>query len=400
MPDGEAKRRSARRGRGEGSISYDSHTGLYVGRLPLPPGPNGQRRRSKPVYGHSRSEVADKLEDLRGGPVDRTRQTVKQYLAWYTDTHMAARLAEGEIDPVTVRSYRQNFTGHVVPHVGGIKLADVEPEHLDDLKAAWAKAGLAVSTRKLVWSQLRFAFRTAERYRRISRNWCEVVPGPQGRAPSKGQWLSPREALALLEVSAGDRLAAYYRVGVALGLRVGEACGLEWRHIDLDAGTLRVEQQLQRVAGGWQLKALKHRSWGEGRDVPLPAFVTTSLREHRHQQLAERLAMAWTDPSVDTPDGRVEADLVFRTPAGLPWHRNMIAREIERACEVAGIGRRTPHDLRRSAASFLAAKGVDVTVTMAILGWKSAQVALEVYQRATEEGLSAAAAALDDLLGG
>lgn len=389
-----------RRPRGEGSVWFDAGRGLWVGRLPLPPGPRGQRRRSRPVYAPTEKQALAKLDDLRGGPVDRTRQTLAQYLTWYVDHHMAARQAEGEVDPATVRSYRQNLTGHVAPHIGGVKLVDVEPEHLDELKAAWARTGLAASTRKLVWSQLRFALRTAERYRRITRNWCDVVPGPRGKGPPKGQWLSPSDALALLEATAGDRLAAYYRVGVALGLRVGEACGLEWRHVDLDAGTLRVEQQLQRVKGGWQVKALKGREWGEGRDVPLPAFVAESLREHRKAQLAERLRVGWTDPPVDAPDGRRQADLVFRTRGGLPWHRNMIAREIERACEAAEIGRRTPHDLRRSAASFLAAEGVDVTVTMAICGWRSAQVALEVYQRATEEGLTAAAKALDDLLGG
>lgn len=77
----------------------------------------------------------------------------------------------------------------------------------------------------------------------------------------------------------------------------------------------------------------------------------------------------------------------------------ILGRSRVSVCETAGIGRRTPHDLRRSAASFLASQGVELPVTMAICGWSSSQVAIEVYQRASDEGLEAAAAALNDLLG-
>jgi len=38
-------------------------------------------------------------------------------------------------------------------------------------------------------------------------------------------------------------------VALALGLRPGEALGLRWSDVDLDAGVLHVRQQLQRVKG-------------------------------------------------------------------------------------------------------------------------------------------------------
>lgn len=398
-----------RRAYGEGSISFDTKTSRWVGRIPLPPGPDGQRRRSRPVYGNSRQEVAAKLEELRGGPANRTTQTVAQYLTWYTDTHLPTT----GLDPATIRSYRQNMKLHVSAHIGGLRLANLEPEHLSDLKAAWAKTcaakahsdknhvcpGLAVSTRKLIWAQLRSALDVAEEYKRLGRNWARVARGPRGRTSEKGAWLEPAEALKLLSTTAGGRMGAYYPVGVALGMRIGEACGLEWRHIDLDAATIRIEQQIQRTKGGWQIKPLKGRAWGEHRDAPLPKFVVSALREHRRLQLEERLANGWTDPVAETPTGRRELDLVFRTAKGQPWHRNEVARQIERACEDAGIDKRAPHDMRRSFASFLAAKGVPLSVAMEIGGWSSPQVLLAVYQRATKQGLLSAADAMDSLLG-
>lgn len=42
-----------------------------------------------------------------------------------------------------------------------------------------------------------------------------------------------------------DRIAA---LGLATGMRGGELCVLRWKDVDLDAGTLRVEQSLEQAA--------------------------------------------------------------------------------------------------------------------------------------------------------
>jgi integrase len=38
-------------------------------------------------------------------------------------------------------------------------------------------------------------------------------------------------------------------VALAVGLRQGEALGLAWNSVDLDAGTIVVRQALQRIRG-------------------------------------------------------------------------------------------------------------------------------------------------------
>lgn len=49
--------------------------------------------------------------------------------------------------------------------------------------------------------------------------------------------LRPEQAWLLLEAFRGDRLEALYSVALALGLRQGEALGLRWQDVDLEAGT-------------------------------------------------------------------------------------------------------------------------------------------------------------------
>ena len=59
---------------------------------------------------------------------------------------------------------------------------------------------------------------------------------------------------------AGDRFAASYTLSLSVGLRMGEALGLRWSDIVVDAKTLRVSRQLQRMReGGGLLNVLPLR---------------------------------------------------------------------------------------------------------------------------------------------
>src|SRR5690606_16298124 len=64
------------------------------------------------------------------------------------------------------------------------------------------------------------------------------------------------------------------------GLRFGEASALEWRDVDLDAGTIRVRRaQWRGIVGHVKAKASK-------RTVVIPDEVIETLREHRRAMLA------------------------------------------------------------------------------------------------------------------
>jgi integrase len=62
--------------------------------------------------------------------------------------------------------------------------------------------------------------------------------------------LDAEQARAFLDAARGERFEALYILSLTTGLRMGEALGLRWSDIDLDAGTLRVNRQLQRMREG------------------------------------------------------------------------------------------------------------------------------------------------------
>ena len=83
---------------------------------------------------------------------------------------------------------------------------------------------------------------------------------------------------------------------LALGLRQGEALGLTWDTVDLDAGSLTVRQPLQRQAGQG-LVFVQPKSRAGRRTLALPGPLRDALRAHRTAQLAERIAAGsqWQD---------------------------------------------------------------------------------------------------------
>jgi integrase len=81
---------------------------------------------------------------------------------------------------------------------------------------------------------------------RLSRNPVKLAHTPTQEA-EEVEPFSVLEAKAILAAARQRRNSARWSAGLALGLRQGEALGLQWPDVDLDHDTLRVRRQLQRL---------------------------------------------------------------------------------------------------------------------------------------------------------
>ena len=173
----------------------------------------------------------------------------------------------------------------------------------------------------------------------------------------------------LLEVMRGNRLEALYSVALALGLRQGEALGLKWGDIDLDAGILRVRRTAQRIPHhGTQL--VETKTARSRRTLVLPPVVITALRAHRARQTLERLAAgpAWVD-----------LDLVFPSRRGTLADGPNITHRFRRLLTKAGLPPMRFHDLRHACASLLLVQGVHPRVVMETLGHSQISLTMNTY---------------------
>lgn len=340
------------------------------------------------VYGRTQAEVRDRLRALltqieAGMPLPDEQLTVGELLERYLRDVVPGRVAASTLD-----NYATLARLHLVPALGRSRLAKLTPMDVQVLLRSKLEAGYSASTVRALRKLLVQAIGQAERWGLVSRNVAALTDGPKLPA-SDGRSLTPAEARRLLDAVRGDRLEACWVLLLSLGLRRGEALGLSWDDVDLDAGLLRVRRQLKKEGSRVVLGEVK--TAGSRRAVNLPAPVVTLLRVHRARQAEERLALgaAWTD-----------SGLVFTTAIGTPIDPDNFRRRFAGIAETAGLGRWHVHELRHSAASIMLASGVPLEVVSKVLGHASIRITADVYGHVMDPQRQQAADAMGRVLFG
>jgi integrase len=249
--------------------------------------------------------------------------------------------------------------------------------------------GLAPLTVRQIRSVLRNALNQALRWGLVTRNVAALAEPPKVEA-YEGTALTVDQARLFIQACRGDRLEVLFTVALTLGLRQGEALGLHWEDVDLEAGLLRVRWQVQRIGGKLTVRELKTKR--SRRTLPLPPFAVAALREHRARQLAERLQAGsdWQDRG-----------LVFTTPTGGPLDAQGVIRTFRRLRgSVEGLPIFTFHDTRRTCSSLLTAQGVHPRVVMEILGHTKIGITMETYTQVVPELMRDAVGQMERLLRG
>lgn len=141
----------------------------------------------------------------------------------------------------THATHRQQVRSHIIPAIGRIKLDTLRKAHVDRLYADLLRGGLAPPSVRRVHAVLHAALEEAVRGDLIPRNPATHANKPKVRQQER-EPLDADQARAFLDAARGDRYEALYVLCLMGGLRQGEALGLKWSDIDLDAGTLRVNR--------------------------------------------------------------------------------------------------------------------------------------------------------------
>jgi integrase len=368
------------RGRGEGSI-FRRSDGRWAAQVDL--GWEAGRRRRKTLYGKTRREVQERLkvalrEQQLGVLVTSPQQSTAEFLGrWLEDS------VRGSVRPATYDMYRHVTVKHLIPTLGRVPLDKLSPHHVQAMLKQKVGEGLSLRTVHHCRALLRIALNQALRWGLVGRNVAALVDSPRVERFSI-KVLSPDEARALLAAAEGERLAALYSVGLALGLRQGEILGLRWEDVDLDGARVRVAHQLQRVGG--KLRVTEPKTSRSRRVIAMPVTVVESLRRHRAVQVEDRLLAGsrW-----------VETGFVFTTGIGTPIEAGNLRRSFWRVLDRAGLPRMRFHDLRHSCASLLLAEGVPARVVMETLGHSTITITQDTYSHVMPELQQQAAEAMD-----
>ena len=375
-----------KRGNGEGTIR-ERADGRWEARVTYRIDGEARLRR-KSVYRTTRKgaheEMVAMLSDLRVGTAPRNdRVTVNAFLEdWLADRR-------GQVRPATWRRYAQIVRCHLAPALGGVRLTKLSPAQVQDMLGRVQANGLSARSTSHVRAVLRAALARAGRWGLVSRNVAALTDAPKVVSARRSS-LTVEELRQVFRAAARTDLEAIVMVAGMTGLRQSEILGLQWACIDFEGMSIRIDSQLQRVAGAWCLADVK--TVQSRRVVPMTATLADALRRERARQTERRVLAAaeWHEPI----DG-----LVFTTGRGRPLHGTSVTHAFQRLLAAAGMVRRPFHNLRATTVTLMASEGVEIATVKDLMGHADIRTTMNVYASALPSRKLEAASRMEALLG-
>ena len=293
--------------------------------------------------------------------------TVRQLGVRWLKTHV-----EPNLRVRTAAQYRSVLERHVFPGLGDLPLRDVTRARLREFLTGLV--GVTWGTKKNVMVPLATMLSFAVDEDRLPANPASGLFRQRRRARTEAEARTSdaltadelRLALGAVEMHAPD-LADFITLLSWSGLRLAEACGLQWGDFDAKGGFLNVRRSATFHAERLLVAAPKS---GRTRRVDIPAELVRRL--HRRQSLLEAEAAVagrelgeWMFPALSDPSKPINGAVARKV-----WHRCL---------RRAGLRAVRLHDLRHTFASLLLASGAPVQYVSALLGHSSIAVTVDRY---------------------
>jgi integrase len=206
-----------------------------------------------------------------GAIVASTRETVRDYLAWWLEACHKPTVAES-----TYRTTEQRIRLYVLPHVGHYLLQKLTPSIV---QGTYAALNQQVEAQMVVHAHraLSQALRKAVKLGRISRNPCDDADLPRV-ARVEMRTLTPAQVYLFLDGTADHNLSALWHLLFLAGLRPSEALALRWS--DIVDGSVRIQRTLRHGTGNhWYLDEPKTQK--SRRTVPLTEATLHALAKRQ-----------------------------------------------------------------------------------------------------------------------
>lgn len=211
----------------------------------------------KPIclYGHTLKEVKKKREKLLektkyGLDIDTHKITLNQWFEKWMELYIVNRIKK-----TTIRNYIDSYN-RCIKYIGYMKLADIQITHVQNMVIELANKGYKKSTIRSTVSVVSSCLERAVIGKMLLFNPCRGIVYPEitnkNFKPVKiaGQNLKRMtndEIIRFFDVARDTRYYELYILLLFTGMRIGEACALEWKDVDFQNNYLHVYKTINIV---------------------------------------------------------------------------------------------------------------------------------------------------------
>jgi integrase len=314
--------------------------------------PDGRRHRASLRTADARV-ARERLRQAELAATDPTAHRAAQGLSAALDYMIT--VASADRSEATRRFYEQKAR-HLVRILGDVDVATLERVDVAAYTHQRISEGASPHTVQKELVTLRRALVEAHNVSPLPRHPRDVIPTFAPQYQPRTRHLSEREFDALLATTP-PRRKLWLLVAVYTGAELGALERLEWSHVDLRAGAIR-------------LPGTKRQA--RNRLVPIAAPLLPWLESAMRSRRTGLVFGAWGN----------------------------VRRDLARYCELARVPAVTPNDLRRTFASWLKQRGIDSRTVADLLGHSSTRMVDLVYGRLTPAVYAAAVASLPSCAAG
>ena len=339
-----------------------------------------------------------------GKYLDGEKITFKDFVNTWKEDYAAQHLQQ-----TTIETSEQILRDHVLPVIGHMKLARIQPANLIRLYNNMIKQrndgttpGYSTATITRTHAVISGILSTAKRWNIILDNPAERVTPPKQAETTEGVKFFTAEQTALFldevdsETANGtlkEQFKLYFHLAIYCGLRRSELVALEWSDLDFVNNTVSISKATVHVHGGAMTKEPKSRR--SARVISVPVSVMAIAKQHRAEQLRYQMSLGtyWQGENY-----------LFIRDNGQQMNPQTPTKVFRKIVQRYNLAADEPlpdiplHGLRHTSATLLISQNVDVRTVSGRLGHAQTRTTLDIYAHQLTEIDRAAAVALEDLI--
>lgn len=335
--------------------TYLRRDGRWESRLSL--GVVNRKRQSKSFYGRTREEAEGKLISavLGNASATETEMAVKELCAeWLSVSSHRVKLS-------TLANYRMKIEKHIIPQFGEMMCYEVTSKMA--YRFMQNKLDEELSPRYVadIMVLLKTVFKYAQREYNIANPFYNIVMPKCSKSEVRLLTDNEQKELRGYLNEHNNSITLGITLALAMGLRVGEVCGLMWSDIDFKKRILTVNRTVQRVSihdGYCKTKVIVSppKSQTSAREIPIPAGVFSILKKMQGDD-EHYIVSGSTKPA---------------EPRTMQYHFAKILKNVD-------LPSVKFHSLRHCMASAAIEAGFDVKTLAEILGHARIELTMNLY---------------------
>ncbi|MFA9376208.1 MAG: tyrosine-type recombinase/integrase [Lachnotalea sp.] len=351
--------------------------------------------------------------------------------------------AQNQLEATSLSNYKQHLNVRILPAIGHLKIADINPLHLqslynnlteDGVRSDGKKGGYSYQTIKKTHAIISNMLKTAVYWQMIESNPCDrvQVPNLDKSKEKKVKYFTQEQAEIFLSFldkphtttykahariddtgksytvndykesrTIPEQLKLFFYLSIFGGFRRGELVAITWNDIDFENNAISINKSSAYVDKKTITKSPK--SISSNRLISLPDFIIAMARHWKIEQAKYKLELG--DQWVVTEGNDLKyvytqwngKQMAPSTPYQtfkkiIGWYNETVENEDEKLPDIP------LHGLRHTSASLLISKNLDIQTISGRLGHSSSNVTFGIYAHSFKKMDKVAADILGDML--